>query len=47
MRVFRSELNERMTAGVLLQYVQSTLETYTSSGMLIDAGYHLSERRWI
>jgi hypothetical protein len=32
------ELNERMTAGLLLQYVQSSLETYTSNGMMIDAG---------
>lgn len=32
------ELNERMTAGLLVQYIQSTLETYTSSGLLFDAG---------
>jgi hypothetical protein len=32
------ELNERMTAGLLLQYIQSSLETYTSNGLLIDAG---------
>jgi hypothetical protein len=27
-----------MTAGILLQYVQSSLETYTSNGLLVDAG---------
>ncbi|MDZ4748527.1 MAG: type IX secretion system protein PorQ [Saprospiraceae bacterium] len=32
------ELNERMTAGVQLQYIQSTLETYTSNGLLFDGG---------
>lgn len=31
-------LNERMTGGITIQYVQSTLETYTSSGLLFDAG---------
>ena len=31
-------LNERMTGGVLVQYVQSTLETYSSNGLLFDAG---------
>lgn len=32
------ELNERMTGGILLQYVQSSLETYTANGMLMDMG---------
>ena len=41
MQVFHRELNERMTAGVLVQYIQSTLETYTSNGLLFDAWYHL------
>ena len=31
-------LNERMTGGILMQYVQSTLETYSSNGLLFDAG---------
>lgn len=31
-------LNERMTGGVLLQYVQSSLEAYTANGLLLDAG---------
>ena len=32
------QLNERMTAGLLLRYVQSSLETYTSNGLVVDAG---------
>jgi hypothetical protein len=32
------QLNERMSAGVLVQYIQSSLETYTSNGMLVDLG---------
>ncbi len=32
------ELNERMSGGVLLQYVQSSLETYTATGLLMDIG---------
>jgi hypothetical protein len=31
-------LNERMTGGLLLQYIQSSLETYSSTGLLLDAG---------
>lgn len=31
-------LNDRMTAGVLLQYLQSSLETYNSNGLMLDAG---------
>ena len=31
-------LNERMTGGLLVQYVQSSLETYSSNGLLFDAG---------
>jgi len=31
-------LNARMTAGILLQYIQSSLETYTSNGLLVDGG---------
>lgn len=31
-------LNDRMTGGVLLQYIQSSLETYTSNGIMLDAG---------
>jgi hypothetical protein len=31
-------LNDRMTGGVLLQYVQSSYETYTSNGLVLDAG---------
>jgi len=31
-------LNERMSGGLLLQYIQSSLETYTSTGMMLDAG---------
>jgi hypothetical protein len=31
-------LNERMSGGILLQYIQSSLESYTSNGLLIDAG---------
>ncbi|MDQ3016290.1 MAG: type IX secretion system protein PorQ, partial [Bacteroidota bacterium] len=30
--------NERISAGILLQYVQSTLETYQSNGFVVDAG---------
>lgn len=32
------QLNERMSGGITLQYIQSTLETYTSNGLMIDAG---------
>ncbi len=32
------QLNERMSGGILLQYVQSSLETYTATGMLMDIG---------
>ena len=32
------QLNERMRAGILMRYVQSTLETYRSSGIVFDAG---------
>jgi hypothetical protein len=32
------QLNERMSGGVLLQYVQSSLETYTATGLLMDIG---------
>jgi len=32
------QLNERMSAGILIQYIQSSLETYTSNGMLFDGG---------
>lgn len=32
------ELNERMSAGILLQYVQSSLESYTATGLLMDIG---------
>jgi hypothetical protein len=32
------KLNDRITAGVLLQYIQSSLESYTSTGLLLDAG---------
>src|SRR5688572_18275642 len=32
------QLNERMTGGVTLQYIQSTYESYTSSGLMLDAG---------
>lgn len=32
------ELNERMSGGLLLQYIQSSLESYTSSGLMLDAG---------
>lgn len=31
-------LNERMTAGLLIRYVQSSLETYRSNGLVFDAG---------
>jgi hypothetical protein len=31
-------LNERMSGGILLQYIQSSLETYTSTGLMLDAG---------
>ena len=31
-------LNERMQAGLLVRYVQSTLESYTSTGLVMDAG---------
>lgn len=31
-------LNERMQGGVLIRYVQSSLESYNSSGLVIDAG---------
>lgn len=31
-------INERLSAGVQLQYVQSALETYQSNGFLLDAG---------
>jgi hypothetical protein len=31
-------LNERMTAGLLLRYVQSSLETYRSNGLVMDLG---------
>ena len=31
-------LNERMSGGVLVQYIQSTLEAYSSTGLMIDAG---------
>src|SRR5690606_25774985 len=36
------QLNERMNGGVLLRYIQSSLETYTATGLAIDAGltYH-------
>ncbi len=32
------QLNERMTGGILLQYIQSSLETYTSNGLMLDLG---------
>ncbi len=32
------ELNERMSGGILLQYVQSSLESYSASGLLMDIG---------
>ena len=32
------QLNERMTAGFLLRYVQSTYETYMSNGLVMDVG---------
>jgi hypothetical protein len=32
------ELNERMTGGILLQYIQSSLESYSYNGLLVDAG---------
>jgi hypothetical protein len=32
------QLNERMSAGFLIRYVQSSLETYTSNGIVMDAG---------
>ena len=32
------QLNERMHGGIRLQYIQSTLEAYTSSGLMLDAG---------
>ena len=32
------QLNERMSGGVTLQYIQSTYESYTSSGLMLDAG---------
>lgn len=32
------QLNERMTGGITIRYVQSSLETYRSSGILLDAG---------
>ena len=31
-------LNERMSAGVTLQYIQSSLESYTANGIMLDAG---------
>lgn len=31
-------LNERMTAGILMRYVQSSLESYKSTGFVFDAG---------
>lgn len=31
-------LNERMTGGFLVRYIQSSLETYTSNGLAMDAG---------
>jgi hypothetical protein len=31
-------LNERMTGGVMLQFIQSSLESYTSTGLMLDAG---------
>ena len=31
-------LNERMTAGLQFRYIQSSLETYRSNGLVIDAG---------
>ena len=31
-------LNERMQAGLLVRYIQSSLETYRSSGVALDAG---------
>ena len=36
------QFNERMNGGVMIQYIQSTLESYTSSGLMMDAGitYH-------
>jgi len=32
------QLNERIRAGFLMRYVQSTLETYKSTGLVMDAG---------
>ncbi|HEY3385173.1 MAG TPA: type IX secretion system protein PorQ [Saprospiraceae bacterium] len=32
------QLNERMSGGVTFQYIQSTYESYTSSGLMMDAG---------
>lgn len=32
------KLNDRMSAGLLVQFIQSSLETYTSNGLAIDAG---------
>jgi len=32
------QLNERMTGGLLVQYIQSSLETYRSNGLAVDAG---------
>lgn len=38
------QLNERMTVGFLARYVQSSLETYQSNGLVMDAGItYLSE----
>ncbi len=31
-------LNERMSGGLLIRYIQSSLETYTSNGLMMDAG---------
>ncbi len=33
------QLNERMQGGFLLRYVQSSLESYRSSGLVMDAGF--------
>ncbi|MGB4846585.1 MAG: type IX secretion system protein PorQ [Saprospiraceae bacterium] len=32
------QLNDRMTGGFLIRYVQSSLETYRSNGLVMDAG---------
>jgi hypothetical protein len=33
-----NQINERMSAGLTVQYIQSTYESYTSSGLMVDGG---------